>query len=157
VELFSLDELGEQLRNMLHAYRHFHFMQSDDRSNTDAEAGEHLQANATLALDTFRAMFRGHLRNEAFLLGNSETNVLENLRRWTEALLQSVSEAPRPGLTVESCSALLATLSSDQPRSNEPSIWPCIRKIKLVPLDPIQVKRQVTNKLTLGCFSMLTY
>ncbi|KJZ74358.1 hypothetical protein HIM_06168 [Hirsutella minnesotensis 3608] len=131
VELFGIDELSEQLRNMLHAYRQFHFMPSVEMSNTDAKTVEQLEKNAALALDTFRSMFRGSLRDEAFLLGNSETNVLERLRRWTETLFRSESEAPRPGLTVESCSALLATLSSDQPSSNEPAIWPCIRKIKV--------------------------
>ncbi|UNI24883.1 hypothetical protein JDV02_010602 [Purpureocillium takamizusanense] len=135
VDLFSVDELTEQLSNMLHAYRQFHFLQqaidSGEMSNTDPEARDQLQADAQLALDTFRALFRGRLQDETFLLSDLETSVLNNLKSWTVTLLRSEPTAPRPGLTVESCSALLASLSSERPSSNEPSIWPCIRSIKV--------------------------
>ncbi|KAI6777846.1 uncharacterized protein J7T54_000555 [Emericellopsis cladophorae] len=75
--LFTVEELRDQLRSMLRCYRHFHLhghaMEADEKRD--------LELGAKLAIDTFRAMFHGRLRNEDFLVTDMEDTVLEVLSR----------------------------------------------------------------------------
>ncbi|KAM5344685.1 hypothetical protein ACJ41O_010547 [Fusarium nematophilum] len=64
VNLFTMDELRDQLARMVETYRHFH-LHGDEME--DAERRD-MEASANVARDTFRAMFRGHLDDEDFLI-----------------------------------------------------------------------------------------
>ena len=74
-----MDELREQLTGMLQSYRHYH-LHSDEME--DAAERQDTEDSANLARDTFRAMFRGRLTDEAFLINRPEQDVLETLFQW---------------------------------------------------------------------------
>jgi hypothetical protein len=87
---------------------------------------------AKIAQDTFRAMFRGRIDSEQFLLGDSEDTVLETLRSWAESMGPSAISGREIRLTLEDCSALLMQLTSEQTSDRQPAVWPYVRKIKYV-------------------------
>ncbi|KAJ4328907.1 hypothetical protein N0V84_000695 [Fusarium piperis] len=64
VNLFTMDELQEQLTGMLQSYRHYHLHSSEME---DAERRDN-EESANLARDTFRAMFRGRVFLNAHIL-----------------------------------------------------------------------------------------
>ncbi|KAF4971538.1 hypothetical protein FZEAL_9822 [Fusarium zealandicum] len=86
VELFTLEELRDQLSAMLQTYRHFH-LNGDEME--DAERRD-MEASANVAKDTFRAMFRDQMNDEAFLIDSPEDVVLRRLARWAESLFYCV-------------------------------------------------------------------
>ncbi|RSM10793.1 hypothetical protein CEP52_003372 [Fusarium oligoseptatum] len=106
VNLFTMDELREQLTGMLQSYRHYH-LHSDEME--DAERRD-TEDSANLARDTFRAMFRGRLDDEAFLIDLPEQD---------------------SGLSQDACSKALMELASEPPSRNQPAQWPYIRSTKV--------------------------
>ncbi|KAF5628695.1 hypothetical protein F25303_10328 [Fusarium sp. NRRL 25303] len=126
VNLFSMEELGDQLGRLLQVYRTFELHQDEI---TDAAERQDMEANAKVAKDTFRAMFRGRLTDEAFLIRETYENVLKRLTSW-------VSDARPPlrtwtGLSPQACSDVLMELSSEPASRDSPATWPYIRSIKV--------------------------
>lgn len=126
VNLFSMEELGDQLGRLLQVYRTFELHQDEI---TDAAERQDMEANAKVAKDTFRAMFRGRLTDEAFLIRETYEDVLERLTSWA-------SDARPPlktwtGLSPQACSDVLMELSSEPASRNSPATWPYIRSIKV--------------------------
>ncbi|KAG4283163.1 hypothetical protein FPRO06_09836 [Fusarium proliferatum] len=126
VNLFSTGELRDQLGRLLQVYRTFELHQDEI---TDAAERQDMEANAKVAKDTFRAMFRGRMTNEAFLIRETYEDVLERLTSWA-------SDARPPlrtwtGLSPQACSDVLMELSSEPASRNSPATWPYIRSIKV--------------------------
>ncbi|KAH0425848.1 hypothetical protein CcaCcLH18_10717 [Colletotrichum camelliae] len=127
VELFSQDDLMKQVTDLLQSYRRFHLHAEE---MTVADGLEEAKEHAAVARDTFRALFRGRLENEAFLATEPEARVLSTLRRWLQ------DGVPRLGgshfrSSKEGCSDFLIQLTSEAPGAQGPAIWPFVRKIKV--------------------------
>jgi len=127
VEYFSMPALTNQLRNLLQSYRNFHLY--EDRLDRDER--EDKEKLARVAKDTFDAMFPGRMRDESFLLGDSEQDVLQTLTSWLEDVYPRAG-GRADGLTLTACGSTLAQLSSQSSRPGDPAAWPFIRKIKFV-------------------------
>ncbi|EEU37779.1 uncharacterized protein NECHADRAFT_102212 [Fusarium vanettenii 77-13-4] len=127
VNLFTMEELREQLTGMLQSYRHYH-LHSDEME--DAERREK-EDSANLARDTFRAMFRGQLTDEAFLINRPEQDVLETLFQWAARGRPSAFVTKQSGLSQDACSKALMELASEPPSRNQPAQWPYIRSTKV--------------------------
>ena len=125
VDLFSLDELKEQWKRLLQAYRHFHL--NSDRIEVDERADAEKSAN--VSKDTFRAMFRGQLEDESLLIDREEDDVLKLFSQWARDARPS-SMTRQSGLSLPACSQALMELSSEPPSRNQPAKWPYIRSIK---------------------------
>lgn len=126
VNLFSIEELQDQLGRLLQIYRTFELHRDEI---TDAAERQDMEANAKVAKDTFQAMFRGRLTDEAFLIRESYGDVLDKLTRW------AADARPSPlrtwtGLSPQVCSNILMTLSSEPASRDSPATWPYIRNIK---------------------------
>ncbi|RSL47210.1 hypothetical protein CEP54_013522 [Fusarium duplospermum] len=128
VNLFTMDELREQLTGMLQSYRHYHL--HGDEIN-DATERRDKEDSANLARDTFRAMFRGKLNDEAFLINRPEQDVLETLFQWAARERPSVLITKQSGLSQDACSKALMELASEPPSRNQPAQWPYIRSTKV--------------------------
>ncbi|KAJ4171103.1 hypothetical protein NW754_007247 [Fusarium falciforme] len=128
VNLFTMDELREQLTGMLQSYRHYH-LHSDEME--DAAERRDTEDSANLARDTFRAMFRGRLTDEAFLINRPEQEVLETLFQWAARGRPSVFITKQSGLSQDACSKALMELASEPPSRNQPAQWPYIRSTKV--------------------------
>ncbi|KAJ4218572.1 hypothetical protein NW759_008465 [Fusarium solani] len=128
VNLFTMDELREQLTGMLQSYRHYH-LHSDEME--DAAERRETEESANLARDTFRAMFRGRLTDEAFLINQPEQDVLETLFQWAARGRPSVFITKQSGLSQDACSKALMELASEPPSRNQPAQWPYIRSTKV--------------------------
>lgn len=143
MEWFSRDETEAQLTELLKAYRSYHLRGADV---DEREVGD-LEKLAEVARDTFRAMFRGRLGDEEFLLQWSESRVMRTFRSWVAETDYSPT-GRQTFSSLEDCSAHLMPLTSDQNQSEEPteepteepSKWPYIRKVKCV-LPPLIVVR----------------
>ncbi|KAM5358468.1 hypothetical protein ACJZ2D_015255 [Fusarium nematophilum] len=127
VNLFTMDELRDQLARMVETYRHFH-LHGDEME--DAERRD-MEASANVARDTFRAMFRGHLDDEDFLIEQSERRVLSTLTRWAADARPSDLITRQTGLSLGACSTALMKLSSEPPSRDEPATWPYIKSTKV--------------------------
>ena len=90
------------------------------------------EEKAKLAQDTFRAMFRGNMDNEQFLIEDPEDVVLEILRSWIQDADHSEIGRREVRLTLKDCSSFLMRLTSEQISAQEPAVWPYVRKIKFV-------------------------
>lgn len=128
VELYSADELREQLRALLDNYRYYH-LNSEEMDDADEQ---HFGALADLAEDTFRAMFRGRLNDEGMLLTDAEGNIMRRFMSWVESLRPSNGNMAHSALSIAECSRELIQLSSDVPGRNRPATWPYTKKIKSV-------------------------
>lgn len=120
VEMFTEDELCEQLAELLASYRAF-------KSGVEPESKE----KANIAIDTFKSMFRGKLQNEAWILNESEDIVLDRFKTWAKQARRLVSPSRQVVQTLEECSSLLVPLSSEPNNPLQSSVWPYIRKIKV--------------------------
>jgi hypothetical protein len=112
-------------------------------SKSGIEQRKALENKAERAQDTFRAAFRDHsTQNEQFLLDWPEETVLETLLTWARESCPQLREASdsvqrrEVVASAEQCSRQLMELTSKPISSNEPSLWPFIRKVKFVfPVD----------------------
>lgn len=127
IELFSVDEVMEQITQLLQAYRHYHFHGAE----MSQDQKKYFEERAKIAQDTFRAMFRGRLDGEQFLIDQPEDSVLVTLRSWTQDIGLSAIDRREVRSTLADCSALLMRFTLDQASSQEPAIWPYVRKIKV--------------------------
>lgn len=125
VDLFSEEELKDQISTLLQAYRHFHLHENE----LEGEEKRDAEKKAKLALDTFRAMFRGRLEEGGLIVETFEI-ILEHLRRWMEALRPEREEVEWSGLCREECSMRLMELSSETHDRNQAAPWPFIKAIR---------------------------
>ncbi|KAG5797244.1 hypothetical protein H9Q69_003713 [Fusarium xylarioides] len=128
VNLFSMDELQDQLGRLLQVYRTFELHQDEI---TDAAERQDMEANAKVAKDTFQAMFRGRLTHEAFLIHEAYEDVLDRLISWAADARPSLSMTLHTGLSPQTCSNTLMELSSEPASRDSPATWPYIRSIKV--------------------------
>lgn len=126
VNLFSIEELQDQLGRLLQVYRTFELHLDEI---TDAAERQDMEANAKVAKDTFQAMFRGRLTDEAFLIRESYGDVLDRLTRWAADAMPSPLRT-WTGLSPQVCSNILMALSSEPASRDSPATWPYIRSIK---------------------------
>ncbi|KAH8760482.1 hypothetical protein F5883DRAFT_563809 [Diaporthe sp. PMI_573] len=120
VEMFSEDELCEQLAELLGSYRAF-------KSGGGGESKE----KAEIAIDTFRSMFRGKLQDEEWILTEAEGTVLDQFQTWAKQARSLGSPGRQVAETLEECSSLLVPLSSEPNDPSQASVWPYVRKIKV--------------------------
>ncbi|KAF4415669.1 hypothetical protein FACUT_13229 [Fusarium acutatum] len=128
VNLFSMEELQDQLGRLLQVYRTFELHQDEI---TDAAERQDMEANAKVAKDTFQAMFRGRLTDEAFLIRETYEDVLDRLTSWAADARPSTSMTLHTGLSPQACSNTLMELSSEPASRDSPATWPYIRSIKV--------------------------
>ncbi|WDK22112.1 hypothetical protein CGRA01v4_13402 [Colletotrichum graminicola] len=168
VERFDRDELTNQVDELLKSYRRFH-LHAREMSKDDGV--EEAEQQAKVALDTFRAMFRGRLGDEAFLAGDREENVLSTLRSWLNETYPQ-DDGRYTMAEAQACSSLLMRLTSETAGVREPAVWPYIKTIKvflnshilskglvLVDLpglrDVNSARRKVTERYLLHCNEVL--
>jgi hypothetical protein len=123
-----MDEVMQQITELLQSYRHYHFY----GAGMDPDQEKDFEERAKIAQDTFRAMFRGRLDGEQFLIDQPEDSVLATLRSWTQDMGLSAIGGREVRSTLADCSALLMRFTLEQASSQEPAIWPYVRKIKFV-------------------------
>ena len=103
---------------------------------TEIEEKKNWEERATKALDTFRAMFRGHLDIEHLLVrDDAENSVLTTLLFFAEKIRTKVINGKEVTSSLEDCSALLMRLTSEHLETTSaeaPPDWPYISKIKSV-------------------------
>ncbi|EXK95623.1 hypothetical protein FOQG_04173 [Fusarium oxysporum f. sp. raphani 54005] len=128
VNLFSIEELQDQLGRLLQVYRTFELHRDEI---TDAAERQDMEANAKVAKDTFQAMFRGRLTDEACLIRESYGDVLDRLTRWAADARPSPLRTYHTGLSPQACSNTLMELSSEPASRDSPATWPYIRSIKV--------------------------
>ncbi|KAF5974290.1 hypothetical protein FBULB1_7849 [Fusarium bulbicola] len=128
VNLFSMEELQDQLGRLLQVYRTFELHQDEI---TDAAERQDMEANAKVANDTFQAMFRGRLTDGAFLIREPYDDVLDRLTSWAASARPSPSMTLHTGLSPQACSNKLMELSSEPATRDSPATWPYIRSIKV--------------------------
>ncbi|KAM0324397.1 hypothetical protein ACHAQA_008179 [Verticillium albo-atrum] len=126
VILFSQDDIDNQVRDLLRAYRQFH----RSRSST-AEQPANLEEEARIATDTFKSMFRGQLRDLSCLHEESEEDAQQRLHRLSTQARPTHLERPFTCDTLDECSQLLENLSSERLAAQEPAVWPYIKKIRV--------------------------
>ena len=128
MEWFSIDEIVAQLTELLESYRHYHLHSTD----MDQQEGKDFEERADIAQNTFRAMFKGRLQDERFLLHSSEETVIGTLRSWAGELGPASGGDREVQHSLEDCSTRLMMLTSEQNSTQGPAKWPYIRKIKFV-------------------------
>ncbi|EMT69826.1 hypothetical protein FOC4_g10008261 [Fusarium odoratissimum] len=156
VNLFSIEELQDQLGRLLQVYRTFELHRDEI---TDAAERQDMEANARVAKDTFRAMFRGRLTDKAFLIRESYDDVLDRLTRWAADAMPSPLRTCHTGLSPQACSNTLMELSSEPASRDMPATWPYIRSINrgliLVDLPGLRdlnsARRIITERYLLEC------
>ncbi|KAI7770499.1 hypothetical protein LZL87_002870 [Fusarium oxysporum] len=156
VNLFSIEELQDQLGRLLQVYRTFELHQ--DEITDDAERQD-MEANAKVAKDTFRAMFRGRLTDEASLIRENYDDVLDRLISWAADARPSPQRTCHTGLSPQACSDTLMELSSEPASRDSPATWPYIRSINrgliLVDLPGLRdlnsARRIITERYLLEC------
>ncbi|KAK1507609.1 hypothetical protein CTAM01_02721, partial [Colletotrichum tamarilloi] len=130
VELFSQDDLMDQIKELLQSYRMFHLNAGELRRNDEAATVVDIEEQANVARDTFRSMFRGQLASEDFLINEEEATVLRTFRSWLRRVdlpLEGRHEKP----SRDSCAAFLMYLTSESVDTRTPAVWPFVRKIKV--------------------------
>lgn len=172
VEYFTYDEIREQVIELLRSYRHLYL----NSGEIDAIDRKDFEERASLAQDTFRAMFGDRMQgSERFLLDSSEESALSQLMqlaRETEYLSQKGLASHKRQLTDSNqCSDYLMQLTSDH-KGPQGSPWPFIRKIKvylkahilskglvLVDLPGLRdlnsARREITERYILKCDEIL--
>lgn len=126
VEVFSENELEEQLRQLLQSYRHFHMNHDmmDGTENADSEP------KAQLALDTFHAMFGARGWDKNVLLDGTEEFAMEKLKQWADKERPSDASLEYSGLSLEDILNRLNDLLSKSGSGGQPSAWPFVKCVK---------------------------
>lgn len=128
VVLFSEEELQQQIRDLVHAYRHNYFHSRDMELREDRR---HWEQRAKLAEDTFRAMFANRFTTVLLRSDNSEDMVVETYLNWAMDLRPNRELNGHTVMdTLEECSSLLMRLASDRDGAEGPDCWPYIKKIR---------------------------
>jgi hypothetical protein len=135
MELFSIDEIMEQMTELVRCYRSQHLKHINME---DCAEEEEREKKAKIAKNTFQTMFGGLIDSEQFLINDSENAVLGTLRSWVEEMRPTPIGERGLGLTQEKCSDLLQQFTSEhtpeqtseQTSAREPARWPYFRKVK---------------------------
>ena len=145
VELFTEEELCNQLRLSLQSYRAFHLegIEEIEEEKMDNEDMRDIESRAKLAADTFDAMFRGHSSGYETLLEVNESAALETLTERMRQSRPSGQTIEHPDLSHEECSRLLMNLSSESPSREQPALWPYIKVIRYVSYSPMHPRCQL--------------
>jgi len=137
-EYFTVDDVKDQFSELLQSYRLYHMLRHDPSDEAKAQQ-KALEDKAKLAQDTFQAAFRNRsMQNEKFLLDGPEGTVVETMLTWARESCQPLMERTdsienrNVIADAEQCSRQLMELTSEPASTNEPSVWPFIRKVKLV-------------------------
>lgn len=128
IELFAEGSLNQQVSDLLHSYRHYHLDLQAGGNADDLEARD-FEEQAQVALDTFRAMFRGQF-DEDFVAEDEADVVLETIQSWLIETRPDHVGGQQSQATLEECTSLLMSLTSETASLNQPAIWPYIKKIK---------------------------
>lgn len=129
MELLDEAELLDQLVQLLHSYRQFHFKEFD--TSIEAEQSD-VGKRARLAQDTFNFMFLGRVPSQQFLLRQPEDKAKRRFQDLLQDLRPSSASLNKFGLSRETCAQELRLLSSSVTSSDERFAWPFIRRIKYV-------------------------
>jgi hypothetical protein len=135
VELFTREELAEQLRDHLVAYRTLQASQNregaEGQVEVEAAVREGLVRDAALAQATFGTMFGGRANRE-FLCGRESGDVLADLRGWTDEVYPAdMGVRIAPLATARECSEELERVTSRcSQEGDERGAWPFIRRVK---------------------------
>ncbi|KAK3682814.1 hypothetical protein B0T22DRAFT_444981 [Podospora appendiculata] len=113
VELFSTDELEAQLTELVTAYRYYHLRPAD----MDRESLESGEVKATLARDTFHAMFRGRFDSDRFILDRSANEAVATLLLWAQEMRPADLDGRQ--------------LTSEPHGRRGPATWPYIKNISV--------------------------
>jgi len=129
VERFLENEMKDQVKDLLQDFRHFRL----NRNSLESHEIQDLESRAKLANDTFQAMFRGLLREEAELLGDSISATLRKVDEWMQQCLEVHVDQGRhrhSNLSIRDCSNLLMQLTSEAVSAEGPATWPWVKKVK---------------------------
>jgi hypothetical protein len=129
VDMFSDNELFDQVRSLVKAYRSFHHPDGDFESEDQRQVAQNM---AQVAADTFTAMFRGHLDDFDVLIGEPEPIVMSKLLSLIGECRPNNLERRRTLSTFDSCRNLLGRLTSESPTTEGPAAWPYIHKVRYV-------------------------
>ncbi|KAI1198494.1 hypothetical protein F5X97DRAFT_148310 [Nemania serpens] len=135
VERYSRDEIRKQVKDLLLSYRRFHRRGNDPNNRvvedlSDEENVGPREKRARLAIDTFKAIFRRRMGDDAFLVADSEEEVLGTMYRWLdEDEFRPVEE--NITATLGECAGVLSRLTSEEPSADGPAVWPFIKKVKV--------------------------
>lgn len=123
---FDEEEIGQQLSQLLAAYRHFH-LHSHELDSDDVQPQEEA---ANGARDVFVALFQGRLIDHGVLITEPERSLLEEMR--FEIQTRGLPEMGRRRVLagVQECSEYLAELTSERPDRHEPRSWPLVKRIR---------------------------
>ncbi|KAL2127275.1 hypothetical protein VTI74DRAFT_10996 [Chaetomium olivicolor] len=133
VEPFTEDELMGQLAEMVHAYCLYHQRPAnvDAENSEDAEDRKYWEERATLAQDTFHAMFQNRFTPALFQSGLSEEAILEIMADWARELGPADVRRREVKVSLQDCSDLLEELTSAKRLSQGPPTWRYIKKIRV--------------------------
>ncbi|KAH7359239.1 hypothetical protein B0T11DRAFT_355895 [Plectosphaerella cucumerina] len=134
VELFTREEVAEQLADHLFAYRARYANNDREGGEIEAEAGarEGMVSAAALAQATFGTMF-GRRVDREFLCRRESRDVLADMTRWaTEMYPAAMGERMAPLETARECSEALERVTSRcSEEGDEGATWPYIRQVKV--------------------------
>lgn len=125
---FDEEEIGQQLSQLLTAYRHFH-LHSHELESDDVQSQEEA---ANGARDVFVALFQGRLVDHDVLITEPERSLLERMQ--SEIQRRGLREIVRRRVlaSARECSEYLAELTSERPDQHESRSWPLIKRIRCV-------------------------
>ncbi|KAI0097023.1 hypothetical protein GGR51DRAFT_542081 [Nemania sp. FL0031] len=126
IEIVTDGELIPHLEDLLRDYRQFHLNRNafellDER--------DYLRKQASIANDTFKAMFRNHFTNQDILKQGSGSEALLTMKSWVQDFRnRSMPPLEHFGLSLDECSKVLLEVNSEKSRT---PLWPWIKKIKV--------------------------
>ncbi|EEY16449.1 conserved hypothetical protein [Verticillium alfalfae VaMs.102] len=129
VVLLSQSEIDEQTFELLRAYRQYHLQFTSGGQSNGLEP-DNVAVEPTAAINTFQAMFRGQLEDPSCLLRPNEGAVQTTLRQWAIQARPSHHEGVTTCETLQHCSQFLENLSSETVGSQDPAVWPYIKRIR---------------------------
>jgi hypothetical protein len=137
VDLFTHEELRQQLRDLVHSYRrnHFHAREMEFENERRDWA-----KRAQLAEDTFRAMFTDRFTTALLRSAESDDNIVEAYLNWAMDSRHNYN-VYRHTVTdsMEECSSLLMRLTSARGDAEGLGVWPYVKKIRFEIVQPRNV------------------
>jgi hypothetical protein len=119
--------MKDQVKDLLEDFRHFHL----NRDSLERDDFQDLESRAKRAYDTFQAMFRGLLLQDAELLRDSMPATLSKVEEWMQQCLEvHRDQGNHSNLTINDCSDLLMQLTSEEMSAEGPATWPWVKKIR---------------------------
>ena len=138
IDYFSIQQLKLQFEELLQAYRSFHLGRAGT-TREERDEREELKKRADLAKHTFKASFGSRFsEDDGMLLTRSFTDMIGIMVRWAEEMLPRQQEDRGLATEFESfnsaneCSTRLGALTSEVETGRGQSLWPFIRKLRLI-------------------------